>query len=261
MKIGVAGLSGRVSELITQELLSGKWSPLTIGAGLSRNAKDPKFQKYDFSIYTDDQLDSFLDNSECVIDFTTPDSTLKITESASNSGVPLVIGTTGLSKDQENHLQNLAHKTPIVYAANMSLGVNLLMALVQQAAKSLDADWDIEIAETHHKHKKDAPSGTALALGKAAAAGREEDLQNLAVYDRFGYTGARKQGTIGFAVQRGGDVVGEHDVTFYGQGERITLRHVASDRSLFAKGALKAAQWVTSQSEPGLYTMKDVLGL
>jgi len=173
---------------------------------------------------------------------------------AVQTGTALVIGTTGLSEDQETLLHSSAGKTPILYAANMSVGVNMLMALVEQTASRLGIDWDIEIFETHHHHKIDSPSGTALALGKAAQDGRKTGEF---VTDR---TGKRNAGDIGYAVQRGGDVVGEHDVTFFSQGERITLGHKATDRSLFAKGAVRAAQWMKDKPA-GLYTMRDVLEL
>ncbi|HPF78794.1 MAG TPA: 4-hydroxy-tetrahydrodipicolinate reductase, partial [Alphaproteobacteria bacterium] len=173
---------------------------------------------------------------------------------AAHSGTALVIGTTGLSEKQEQQVAEAATKTAIVYAANMSVGVNMLMALVEQAAKRLGNDWDIEIFETHHNQKIDSPSGTALALGKAARKGRGGG--NF-VTDR---NGKRNEGDIGYAVQRGGDVVGEHDVTFFSQGERIVLGHKATDRRLFAQGAMRAARWVNDKA-PGLYSMKDVLDL
>jgi 4-hydroxy-tetrahydrodipicolinate reductase len=159
-----------------------------------------------------------------------------------------------LNERIEQDLRTAAQKAPILYTANMSIGVNLIVSLVEQAAQKLGTDWDIEIFETHHHMKIDSPSGTALALGKAAQAGRDGgDF----VTDR---TGKRKTGDIGYAVQRGGDVVGEHTVTFFGKGERIEIGHKATDRALFARGALKAAQWLGGQP-PGLYSMKSVLGL
>ena len=201
----------------------------------------------------DDPKELF-EKADAVIDFTHPDATTEHAKIAAETGTALIIGTTGLSEDQENILKDAAKKTAIVYAANMSVGVNMLLALVKQAAQRLDVQWDIEVFETHHHHKIDSPSGTALALGKAAREGRGGgDF----VTDR---EGKRNQGDIGYAVQRGGDVVGEHMVTFFGQGERIELGHRASDRSLFAKGALRAAEW--SKGKPaGLYSMEDVLDL
>ena len=147
-----------------------------------------------------------------------------------------------------------------MYSANMSIGLNILVAHIEKTAECLGVEWDIEIFETHHKYKVDSPSGTAIMLGKAAANGRGKNFDHLAVYDRHGRIGTRPAGTIGFAVARGGDVVGEHKVTFYGEGERVELGHIATDRSLFARGALRAALWL-SDKEPGLYTMRDVLNL
>ena len=166
-----------------------------------------------------------------------------------------------MSHTDEDALKDAAQKTAIVYAANMSVGVNLLLALVEKAAASLGPDdWDIDIFESHHKHKVDAPSGTALAVGKAAAKGRGVDLDDVKVSARDGITGEREKGTIGFSVARGGDVVGEHTAYFYGEGERIELTHIATNRALFAKGALRAALWLKDKPN-GLYSMKDVLDL
>lgn len=260
MKIGVAGITGRVSSLIIQEISTGKWADVTIGAGLSRTCNEQDEKDYHFPIFSPENLDQFLENCDCVIDFTSPESTIRIAEMASAKRKAMIVGTTGLSKARESELKSFSQKMPVVYAANMSLGVNLLLALAQKAASSLGPEWDIEILETHHKFKKDAPSGTALALGHAVAEGRGVNLESAGVFERYGDTGERDDGKIGFAVQRGGDVVGEHDVTFFGEGERICLSHVATDRSLFARGAVKAAQWAVNQ-QPGLYSMRDVLGL
>ena len=201
----------------------------------------------------DDALPLF-ETSDVVIDFTRPDATMKHVELAVQTGTALVIGTTGLSDDQEALLHSSATKTPILYAANMSVGVNMLMALVEQTASRLGIDWDIEVFETHHNQKIDSPSGTALALGKAARDGRKGGTF---MTDR---EGKRERGDIGYAVQRGGDVVGEHDVTFFSEGERLILGHKATDRSLFAKGAVRAASWIADKPA-GLYSMRDVLEL
>lgn len=189
------------------------------------------------------------------IDFTLPAATAGNLEACVAAHCPLVIGTTGLDDSLREHIARAAARIPIVCAPNMSLGVNLLLELIEQAARKLDEDYDIEIFEAHHRHKKDAPSGTALALGAAAAAGRGVELTSVAQHDR---QGARPRGTIGFAVFRGGDVVGEHTVTFAGRGERIELTHRASDRLAFARGALTAARWLVARA-PGLYSMRDVL--
>ncbi len=171
-----------------------------------------------------------------------------------------MIGTTGLDPEQTRRLEAHAQRIPIVWAPNMSLGVNLLLGLVERAAAALDAGYDIEIVEMHHRHKVDAPSGTALALGRAAARGRQVALEEAAVRVRDGITGPREAGTIGFATLRGGDVVGDHRVVFAGLGERLELAHIATDRRIYARGAVHAARWTEGRA-PGLYGMSDVLGL
>ena len=198
---------------------------------------------------------------QVVIDFTTPESTVALAETAAGGGGPaLVLGATGLSPDQSRRIAEAAKRIPIVQSGNYSLGVNLLMGLVRQAAAALPGiDWDIEILETHHQRKVDAPSGTALMLGQAAAEGRGVDLDKVAQRGRDGITGARKPGDIGFAVLRGGGVIGEHSVMFAGESETLTLTHSALDRGLFARGALAAAIWLADKG-PGLYDMQDVLG-
>jgi 4-hydroxy-tetrahydrodipicolinate reductase len=201
-----------------------------------------------------------LRTAQVAIDFTLPEATTTNLAACVAARCPLVIGTTGHPDSVRAQIAAAAEQIPIVMAPNMSLGVNLLLKLVELAATKLDADYDIEVFEAHHRNKKDAPSGTALALGAAAANGRDVNLTDTAEYSRHGNTGARKRGAIGFSVFRGGDVVGDHTVTFAGIGERIELTHRASDRLAFARGAVRAAQWLTSQT-PGLYSMQDVLGL
>lgn len=196
-----------------------------------------------------------------VIDFTTPAATIEFAKLTAEAGIVHVIGTTGCNDDEERVIGEAAQKATIVKSGNMSLGVNLLSVLVEQAAKALNAaDFDIEVLEMHHKHKVDAPSGTALLLGQAAALGRGINLDDKSVRVRDGYTGAREEGTVGFATLRGGSVVGDHSVILAGEGERIELTHVAQDRSIFAKGAVSAALWAFNK-KPGLYNMRDVLGL
>jgi 4-hydroxy-tetrahydrodipicolinate reductase len=253
MRIGIAGASGRVGQLLISELLSGDNSP-TFSAALMRA---PKGNEAHDVVGTAEELFAL---SDAVIDFSVPEATLHNATIAADTGKILIIGTTGLSAAQETELAIAAKSAPIVYAANMSVGVNMLMALVEQAAARLSDDWDIEIFEAHHKHKVDAPSGTALALGHAAADGRGKPLEDIADYARHGITDPRETGKIGFSVARGGDVVGEHDVTFYAEGERLQLSHKATNRSLFAKGAIRAALWAKGQSA-GLYSMRDVLDL
>jgi 4-hydroxy-tetrahydrodipicolinate reductase len=195
-----------------------------------------------------------------VLDFTVPAATVAFAELAAQARIVHVVGTTGLSAADDEKLAAAAHHAPIVRSGNMSLGVNLLAVLVRQAAKALDADFDIEVLEMHHRHKVDAPSGTALLLGRAAAEGRGIDLGEHSVRVRDGHTGARKRGDIGFATLRGGSVVGEHSVILAGEGEVIELTHRATDRAIFARGAVKAALW-GREKKPGLYSMADVLGL
>lgn len=206
-------------------------------------------------------LDAALDNADGLIDFTVPVATLAFARTAAQKGKTHIIGTTGLTPEEEAELKTIAGQGAVmVKSGNMSLGVNLLGKLVEAAARALDDDFDIEVVEMHHKHKVDAPSGTALLLGEAAAEGRDIDLRANAVMSREGITGARETGTIGFATLRGGSVVGEHTVILAGEGERIELTHKAQDRSIFARGAVKAALWAKDKPT-GYYTMMDVLGL
>jgi 4-hydroxy-tetrahydrodipicolinate reductase len=208
---------------------------------------------------TDDPLPLFA-TAHAVLDFTTPQAAVAHAEIAAQARLVHVIGATGFAPDQIRRLQACARHAAIVKAGNMSLGVNLLVALTRKVSAALGADWDVEIVETHHRHKVDAPSGTALMLGAAAAEGRGAALDDLADRGRDGVTGPRRPGAIGFASLRGGDVVGEHDVVFAAEGERLVLRHVATDRMIFARGAVRAAIWGQGRP-PGLYDMADVLGL
>ena len=198
--------------------------------------------------------------SDAVIEFTLPGPTLEHAALTAAKGVAHIIGTTGLDAHQEAQLRAAGEKTVVMHAPNMSLAVNLLFALTKQVARTLNDDFDIEIVEMHHKHKVDAPSGTAVGLGRAAADGRGVDLDRVGQWARHGHTGARKKGDIGFAVLRGGDVVGDHSVIFAVEGERLELAHKAQSRQIFARGAVHAALWSKGKS-PGFYTMFDVLGL
>lgn len=208
---------------------------------------------------TDDPLEAFA-SAQAILDFTAPDATLAYAELAAQARAVHVIGTTGMTEEQLAQLEPASRHAVIVQAGNMSLGVNLLTGLTRKIAAALDEDFDIEVVEAHHHHKVDAPSGTALMLGEAAAEGRGVRLSDVADRGRDGITGARKRGDIGFTAIRGGDIVGEHDVIFAGAGERIIIRHVATDRGIFARGALRAALWGQDKS-PGRYDMSDVLGL
>jgi 4-hydroxy-tetrahydrodipicolinate reductase len=208
---------------------------------------------------SDDAVTTFA-KAQAIIDFTAPAATIGFAELAAQARAVHVIGTTGLTEGDIVKLDAAARHAVIVRAGNMSLGVNLLVQLTKKVAAALDEDFDIEIIEAHHHHKIDAPSGTALMLGEAAAQGRGVALKDVTDSGRDGITGARVRGDIGFSAIRGGDIVGEHDVLFAAAGERIKLTHIATDRAIFARGALKAALWGQSQ-KPGSYSMLDVLGL
>lgn len=265
MKIGVVGCSGRMGQMLVREILATEDATLVGGTerpGSPAIGKDlgtlVGHEPIGVAI-SDDPVPLFAE-ADAVIDFTTPAATERHAALAAQGKTVHVVGTTGLTPAQEEALARAARHTAIVHAPNMSLGVNLLMALVEQVARALGPDFDIEILEMHHRHKVDAPSGTALGLGRAAARGRGVSLEAVSERVRDGQTGPRPAGAIGFAVLRGGDVVGDHTVVFAGAGERLELTHRAGDRQIFAKGALRAARWAHGKP-PGLYTMRDVLGL
>jgi 4-hydroxy-tetrahydrodipicolinate reductase len=207
-----------------------------------------------------DERSQGLHAAQVAVDFTLPAVTEANLKACVEHGTALVIGTTGLEARQLNAMERAAHEIPIVYARNMSVGVNVFTELVARAAKALGDGYDVEIAETHHRNKVDAPSGTALALGERIAAAQGRKLSQVAVYSRNGQTGPRVPGTIGFSVVRGGNVVGEHTVRFIGAEEEVEFSHRAADRKTFARGALRAARWAAGQA-PGLYSMADVLGM
>lgn len=240
MKIGILGIQGRMGQMIAMALNSGAYNA-QIGAEVGRSGNKEA---------------AFLD-CDVMIDFTTPEAALAHAQIAAQMSKPLVTGTTGFSAAKQEALIKASRQAPILQSANMSLGVNLLLSLVEQAAAKLGPDFDIEISEAHHRNKMDAPSGTALALGAAAAKGRSAKLEEVADFDR---QGKRRPGHIGFSVMRGGDIVGEHTVICAGNGERVELAHKASDRMIFAHGAIKAALWLKGKP-PGLYSMRDVLGV
>lgn len=263
--IVVTGVSGRMGQMLVQIITASDKARL-IGAveraGHEWIGKDLGVAMGGAQsgvIVSDDPLEAFA-SANAVIDFTTPEATVANAEIAAQARIVHVVGTTGLSDDDIAKLDAAARHATVIRAGNMSLGVNLLVQLTKKVAAALDEDFDIEIVESHHRHKVDAPSGTALMLGEAAAEGRGVDLKDVRDSGRDGITGARKRGDIGFAALRGGDVVGEHDVIFAADGERIVLRHIASDRAIFARGALKAALWGQGRG-PGAYDMLDVLGL
>lgn len=214
-----------------------------------------------FGIAAADSVHNAATSADVWIDFTTPQATVDALAALTTTQVKAaIVGTTGLSADQEHQVADAAKRIAIVRSGNFSLGVNVLAALVQQVAAKLDAGWDIEITEAHHRRKVDAPSGTALLLGEAAAQGRGVSLGKEKLAARDGITGERPEGGIGFSVVRGGGIVGDHDVSFISEREIVTLSHRALDRAVFADGALAAALWVADKP-PGLYAMKDVLGL
>lgn len=261
----ITGASGRMGQQLAQMIHASDKARL-VGA-VERKGHDWVGQDLGVAMggarlgvtVTDDPLEAFA-QAQGVVDFTAPSATLEFAKLAAQARLVHVIGTTGFTDDELEALKPAARHAVIVRAGNMSLGVNLLTQLTKRVAEALDEDFDIEVIEAHHNQKVDAPSGTALMLGEAAAEGRGISLADMADRGRDGITGAREQGRIGFSAIRGGDIVGEHDVMFAGPGERIILRHVASDRSLFARGALKAALWGQGKP-PGEYDMLDVLGL
>jgi 4-hydroxy-tetrahydrodipicolinate reductase len=265
MRIGIVGCAGRMGRTNLCQVLETEG--VTLAGGLERPGHPALGQDLGtlaglepVGLAATDDLDALLAASDVLIEFSTPEATLATTARAAERGCAHVIGTTGLDAEQTRRLEAHAQRIPIVWAPNMSLGVNLLLGLVEQAAAALDAGYDIEIVEMHHRHKVDAPSGTALALGRAAARGRQVALEQAAVRVRDGITGPREAGTIGFATLRGGDVVGDHRVVFAGLGERLELAHIATDRRIYARGAVHAARWTEGRA-PGLYGMSDVLGL
>ncbi|MEI9987738.1 MAG: 4-hydroxy-tetrahydrodipicolinate reductase [Aliidongia sp.] len=263
-EIGIAGCGGRMGRALIAEVAGT--DGVRLAGATARNAALHGQDAGDYAglghlgVAIGADPEALFAASDVVIDFTAPEATLRHAEIAGRLGKALVIGTTGISPGEAESIAAAAARAPIVWAPNMSLGVNLLLGLVEQVARTLGPEYDIEILEMHHRLKRDAPSGTALGLGEAAARGRGVMLREAAVRSRDGQIGARPEGTIGFATLRGGDVVGDHTVMFAGPGERLELTHKAADRRIYARGALRAALWAVGQP-PGLYGMKDVLGL
>lgn len=263
--VAVVGASGRMGRMLIQaveESRSARLAGVTERPGhdwIGRDLGDALGRAPNGILVREDPLDVFAE-AEAVLDFTSPEASMVHAEIAAQARLVHVIGTTGLAREHHERLAAAARHAVIVQSGNMSLGVNLLAGLVRQAAAMLGSEFDVEVLEMHHRNKVDAPSGTALMLGEAAASGRGTNLADVAVRSRDGITGPRSEGSIGFATLRGGDVIGEHEVLFAGPGERLALRHVATDRMLFARGALRAALW-GQHRQPGLYSMSDVLGL
>jgi 4-hydroxy-tetrahydrodipicolinate reductase len=261
MRLIVAGAGGRMGRTLVRAI--AETQGLTL-AGALESSRSPVIDQ-DSGLLAGIgengiKVAADIGKADAIIDFTTPAATVALAAQAAQAGIIHIIGTTGLSPDDEAKLAAAARSAVIVKSGNMSLGINLLAALVRRTAKTLGEDFDIEILEMHHNKKVDAPSGTALLLGNAAAEGRKASLSGKSVRVRDGVTGPRKAGDIGFATLRGGTVVGEHSVIFAGPGERLELAHKAEDRMIFARGALRAAQWARGK-KPGLYSMVDVLGI
>jgi 4-hydroxy-tetrahydrodipicolinate reductase len=264
VKVGVVGCAGRMGQMLLKMLISApgivvvggseRKGSVALGQDLGALAgTDP------LGISVSDDPSVLFETADVVVDFTNPTATVSHAQMAARTGCALVIGTTGFDTDQLQALYRAAQRAPIVLAANMSLGINLLQQVVEEVARILDPDWDIEIIEMHHRQKIDAPSGTALALGEAAARGRGQQLRRISRRSRDGQVGPRVKGEIGFAALRGGDVVGDHTVIFAADGERVEITHRASSREIFARGAVKSVLWAAGK-RPGLYSMRDVLG-
>jgi 4-hydroxy-tetrahydrodipicolinate reductase len=264
VKVGVVGCAGRMGQMLLKMLINA--AGIVVVGGTERRGSIALGQDIGALAGTDplgisvtDDPSLLFETSDVVVDFTNPAATLQHAQMAARTGCALVIGTTGFDTDQLNSLYRAAQRAPIVLAANMSLGINLLQQVVEEVARILDPDWDIEIVEMHHRGKIDAPSGTALALGEAAARGRGQNLRRISRRSRDGQVGPRVKGEIGFAALRGGDVVGDHTVIFAADGERVEITHRASSREIFARGAVKSVLWAAGK-KPGLYSMRDVLG-
>ena len=265
VRIGVIGVAGRVGRMLVADIAATEGCALS--GGVARPGSAACGQDLGelagighLGIAAADDAEALLRDIDVAIEFTSPGRDRRACRARGAAGKAVVIGTTGLHGAEEKAVRDAARAIPIVWAANTSLGINLLLGLVEQVASRLGPDWDIEIMEMHHRHKVDAPSGTALALGRAAAAARGAEFGDVAVRGRDGITGARPAGAIGFAALRGGDNIGEHHVIFAGSGEQLELTHRATNRGIYAKGAVRAALWLADKP-PGLYGMKEVLGL
>src|SRR5438270_9952004 len=264
-KMGVVGCGGRMGRMLVAEIAA------TEGCSVAGGSEAPGsgYVNQDIGelagigrigIPIGETVEKLISDSDVVLEFTSPQATAEHAELAASLGTAMVIGTTGLGPEQGERVRLAARQIPIGWAPNMSPGINPLLSVVEEIARRLGPDWDIEIIEMHHRGKVDAPSGTALALGRAAAAARGAAFDEVAQRGRDGITGPRKAGAIGFAALRGGDNIGEHHVVFAGLGEGLELTHRATNRAIYAKGAVRAARWLVTRP-PGLYGMKEVLGL
>lgn len=264
LKVVIAGCSGRMGHALLEgvfadvELILHGALDRADNVHLSRDAGEQFGRVSGVKVVAD--IDVALNGADVLVDFTRPEASMLYLAACQKHKVKMIIGTTGFSKEEKQKIEAAAKEIAIVFAPNMSVGVTLLINLVEQAARVLNEGYDIEVVEMHHRHKVDAPSGTALRLGEAAAHGLGQDLKDCAVYAREGVTGEREAGKIGFATMRGGDVVGDHTVVLAGIGERVELTHKASSRATFALGALRAAKYLAAK-DSGLYDMRDVLGL
>ena len=260
MKIGVTGITGRMGRTIAGLVFQDE--VVELASAFSRKSLGEDIGEFlgfgKTNSYTTSDLDSFVKTCDAIIDFSSPALSLEVAKKCAEHKKVLVCGTIGFSENEKQQFAANAKETVIIWSSNMSLGVNLLMNLAEKVAGILHDDFDVEIVEMHHKNKVDAPSGTALSLGAAIAQGRHIELQKNAVMARVGKDAKRNKGEIGFATLRGGDVIGDHSVIFAGDGERIELTHKASNRDIFAKGAIRAAIW-GSAKEAGFYSMRDVL--
>ncbi len=265
MKIGIIGCAGRMGKTLVQTVSGHADSKLAGGteyAASSAIGQDVALVAglEPCGVAITGSAEELIQSADAVIDFTTPENTLNTAALVAKHGKILVAGTTGFSAAQQEELKTFASKTPIVWSSNMSIGVNLLFAMVEQMAGILGPDYDIEILEMHHRHKKDSPSGTAISLGEAAARGRKVSLNDVARYSREGIIGERPIGEIGFATLRGGSVIGDHTVIFASDDDRIEITHKSSSRGIYARGAVQAALWARGQ-KPGLYSIQDVVKL
>lgn len=263
LKVAITGASGRMGRALIEAIVASDaselgWATVSPGSSLIGVDAGEMAGQGKSGIYLADGLSSGLDQFDVVIDFTTPEATLNHLEIIQGEGKTVIIGTTGFTDEQLDRLKHFAQSTPIVFAANYSVGVTLALQLLRTAARVMGEDSDIEVIEAHHRHKVDAPSGTALRMGEAVAQTLGRDLKTCAVYGREGQEGPRSKETIGFATVRAGDIVGEHTVLFASEGERLEITHKASSRQTFARGAIRAALWLQDQP-PGLYDMEDVI--
>jgi 4-hydroxy-tetrahydrodipicolinate reductase len=264
MKIAVAGASGRMGRMLIEAITADEQAVLAGALDLPGSAvlgtDAASFLGQPSGVTIESELSKGLANADYLIDFTRPEGTLKHLAYCAAHGIKMIIGTTGFDDAGKAAIADAAKKTAIVFAPNMSVGVNVTMKLLELAAKSFSHGYDIEIIEAHHRHKVDAPSGTALKMGEVIAEAMGRDLKDCAVYERYGHTGERDPSTIGFATIRGGDIVGDHTVLFAGTGERIEVTHKSSSRATYAQGSLRAASFLAGKSK-GLFDMFDVLNL